>query len=155
MKKKNYLVVFFCFFVLATSGLSYSQSAIDGFDPDANGEVYSLAVQSDGKILMGGFFTAIGGETRNYIARLNPDGSLDTAFNPNADGWGVLFHSCSVGRENPDRGLVHRHWRSDKELHGTAYKYGCSASGTSSLFKRLKSHLDETAGKSRDLEDCL
>ena len=55
------------------------------FDPNANGPVYSIAVQSDGKILIGGDFTSVGGTARNYIARLNPDGSVDT-FDPNADG---------------------------------------------------------------------
>jgi hypothetical protein len=33
--------------------------------------VYSLAVQADGKILVGGWFTTLGGQTRNLIARLN------------------------------------------------------------------------------------
>jgi hypothetical protein len=33
----------------------------DGFDPGANNTVETLAVQSDGKILVGGFFTALGG----------------------------------------------------------------------------------------------
>jgi hypothetical protein len=32
-------------------------------------------VQADGKILVGGLFSSIGGQTRNQ-ARLNPDGSL-------------------------------------------------------------------------------
>src|SRR5437660_10524569 len=54
------------------------------FDPNANGEVESIAVQADGKILAGGDFTSIGGQTRNRIARLNPDGTL-TAFDPNAN----------------------------------------------------------------------
>src|SRR5438132_7109069 len=54
------------------------------FDPNANGEVESIAVQADGKILAGGYFTSIGGQTRNRIARLNPDGTLD-AFDPNAN----------------------------------------------------------------------
>ena len=57
------------------------------FDPNANGRVYSIAVQADGKILVGGAFTgefSIGGETRNHIARLNTDGTADE-FNPNAD----------------------------------------------------------------------
>jgi uncharacterized delta-60 repeat protein len=45
--------------------------------------------QPDGKILIGGDFTSLapnGGAsvTRNRLARLNPDGTLDTAFNPNA-----------------------------------------------------------------------
>jgi len=43
-------------------------------------------VQADGKILVGGSFTAIGGQTsKKYIARLNADGTLDAAFNPNAN----------------------------------------------------------------------
>ena len=36
----------------------------------ANGEVDVIAVQPDGQVLAGGFFTSIGGQTRNYIARL-------------------------------------------------------------------------------------
>src|SRR3981081_3954809 len=66
------------------------QSALDGFDPNANGAVRVLVVQPDGKILLGGDFTTLspnGGVavTRNRIARLNPDGTLDAAFNPNAN----------------------------------------------------------------------
>ena len=44
--------------------------------------VVALAVQPDGKILIGGEFTSVNGTPRNYIARLNPDGSLDTDFDP-------------------------------------------------------------------------
>ncbi|MEO6336019.1 MAG: delta-60 repeat domain-containing protein, partial [Verrucomicrobiota bacterium] len=67
------------------------QSALDGFDPNANATVHVVVVQADGKILLGGEFTTLspnGGApvTRNRIARLNPDGTLDTAFNPNSDG---------------------------------------------------------------------
>ncbi len=66
------------------------QSALDGFDPNANGTIRVVVVQPDGKILIGGDFTTLspnGGApvTRNRIARLNPDGTLDTAFNPNAN----------------------------------------------------------------------
>lgn len=58
----------------------------DSFNPGVNGGVYSLAVQPDGKILVGGYFTAVGGQTRLNLARLNPDGSLDTGFNSGASG---------------------------------------------------------------------
>src|ERR1700736_6538354 len=66
------------------------QSALDGFDPNANGPVWVVVAQPDGKVLVGGDFTAVspnGGAavTRNRIARFNPDGKLDTAFDPNAD----------------------------------------------------------------------
>ncbi|MGB8647349.1 MAG: Ig-like domain repeat protein, partial [Anaerolineae bacterium] len=60
------------------------------FNPGANNTVNALAVQADGKILVGGNFTMLGGggtgtTTRNDIGRLNADGSLDTTFNPGAD----------------------------------------------------------------------
>ncbi|MEG1279220.1 MAG: delta-60 repeat domain-containing protein, partial [Comamonas sp.] len=61
---------------------AHAQSAIDGFNPGANGVVNSLAVQPDGKVLVGGDFSQMGGQARKYIARLNADGSLDANFNP-------------------------------------------------------------------------
>ena len=54
------------------------------FNPGANGAVEALAVQADGKILVGGDFTTLRGQTRDYIGRLNADGSLDHSFNPRA-----------------------------------------------------------------------
>jgi hypothetical protein len=48
--------------------------------------LYSLALQADGKILVVGDFTTLGGQSRNYIGRLNADGTLDTSFNPGAGG---------------------------------------------------------------------
>ncbi len=58
----------------------------DSFNPGANEPVFSLAVQVDGKILVGGYFTTLGGQSRNYIGRLNADGTLDPSFNPSAGG---------------------------------------------------------------------
>src|SRR5205807_2019714 len=55
-------------------------------DPNANILVTSLAVQADGKILAGGLFTSIGGQTRNRIARLDPTTGLADSFDPNANG---------------------------------------------------------------------
>jgi uncharacterized delta-60 repeat protein len=59
----------------------------DSFNPGASYSVNSLAVQADGKILVGGRFTTLGGQTRNRIARLNPDGTLDSGFNPGVGGY--------------------------------------------------------------------
>ncbi|PTT16166.1 hypothetical protein DBR12_21035, partial [Acidovorax sp. HMWF029] len=47
--------------------------------------VYSLALQPDGKVLVGGLFTTLGGQARSNIARFNADGTLDAGFNPNAN----------------------------------------------------------------------
>jgi len=35
---------------------------------------------SDGKIVIGGSFTHVNGTTRNYVARLNVKGSVDSSF---------------------------------------------------------------------------
>jgi uncharacterized delta-60 repeat protein len=40
-----------------------------------------VVVQSDGKVVVGGTFTRVNGETSYYIARLNPNGTRDTTFN--------------------------------------------------------------------------
>ena len=45
-----------------------------------NGKVIDLALQPDGKILVGGSFTLYNGIAQNRITRLNSDGSLDTSF---------------------------------------------------------------------------
>ena len=74
--------------LLAGAAAARGQSPIDGFDPNADGTIIVVIVQPDGKILLGGDFTALGPNfvPRSRIARLNPDGTLDTAFNPNASG---------------------------------------------------------------------
>ncbi|GGA88054.1 delta-60 repeat domain-containing protein [Flavobacterium palustre] len=43
--------------------------------------VFSLAVQSDGKILVGGEFEKYQGVYQKYLLRLNPDGTIDDSFN--------------------------------------------------------------------------
>jgi uncharacterized delta-60 repeat protein len=48
--------------------------------------VYSLVVQPDGKVLVGGYFSFLNNMSRRCIARLNADGSLDSTFlSPNPD----------------------------------------------------------------------
>jgi uncharacterized delta-60 repeat protein len=50
------------------------------------GIIYTMALQPDGKILVGGWFDALNYVERKNIARLNPNGSLDTSFNPGTNG---------------------------------------------------------------------
>src|SRR5712691_1194233 len=74
--------------LLAAEGRA--QSAVDGFDPGADRNVKALAMQPDGKIVVGGTFSSLGGggtgtTTRKRIGRLNSDGTLDTNFNPGAN----------------------------------------------------------------------
>ena len=53
-----------------------------GFDAGTgfNNTVFAVALQNDGKILVGGQYTSFDGETQNRIIRLNADGSNDTGF---------------------------------------------------------------------------
>src|SRR5262245_46008672 len=45
-----------------------------------NERVLAIVLQPDGKVLLGGAFTTVDGAPRGRVARLNPDGGLDTAF---------------------------------------------------------------------------
>src|SRR5690606_4754800 len=56
------------------------------FRPDANGRLRAVAVQSDGKILVGGSFTSVGGVTHSGIVRFNANGSVDPSFNASVNG---------------------------------------------------------------------
>ncbi|PJB14129.1 MAG: hypothetical protein CO118_10235 [Flavobacteriales bacterium CG_4_9_14_3_um_filter_32_8] len=53
------------------------------FNPGSgvDGVVYTTSIQSDGKIIIGGFFTTYNGIASNRIVRVNSDGTLDTSFN--------------------------------------------------------------------------
>jgi uncharacterized delta-60 repeat protein len=61
------------------------------FNPgdSADSDVTCAAIQPDGKIVIGGLFAAVNGVTRHRMARLNADGSLDTAFDPDVDNTAV------------------------------------------------------------------
>jgi uncharacterized delta-60 repeat protein len=56
-------------------------------NPGANNSINVMERQwPSGKLLIGGAFTSYNGAVRNYLARLNPDGSLDNSFNPSTGG---------------------------------------------------------------------
>ncbi len=121
-----------------------------GFNPGANGTgyaaVYALAVQADGKIVVGGEFTQLGGQPRNNIGRINPDGTLDGGFNPGADGpvyalavqedgkivVGGAFTQLggrprnNIGRLNPDGSLDTSF---DPQADGTVYALAVQPDG--------------------------
>src|SRR5438034_8681485 len=74
--------------LLLIGALSNNSSAAPGdvdlsFDPGSgvNGAVSLIAVQPDGKVIIGGGFTAVKGLVRHGMARLNADGSGDSSFN--------------------------------------------------------------------------
>lgn len=52
------------------------------FDPGSgmNNTVDCLAIQPDGKIVVGGLFTSVNGQACSYLCRLNTDGRVDPTF---------------------------------------------------------------------------
>jgi uncharacterized delta-60 repeat protein len=69
-----------------------SNGAIDSsFDPGPiePGGVAAMALQPNGRIVIGGGFTNVQGFARAGLARLNPDGSLDQTFDPAPDRYVV------------------------------------------------------------------
>ena len=122
------------------------------FNNGANDVITCVALQSDGKILVGGKFTAYNGYPRNHVARLNTNGSVDLTFNPNsgADGtvWSVLPRSdgkiviggdfkhytgtnaCHLARLNAD-GTLDSFFNPGTNINGSVY--ALATSGASSI----------------------
>ena len=48
----------------------------------ADGNIRSIAVQPDGRVLIGGLFTTFNDSAYPYLLRLNTDGSIDATFGP-------------------------------------------------------------------------
>jgi uncharacterized delta-60 repeat protein len=66
-----------------TTDTAFCANAVDG--AKFNAQIFSITVQSDGKILVSGLFTNYAGTSgRSHLVRLNSDGTLDTAFCVNA-----------------------------------------------------------------------
>jgi uncharacterized delta-60 repeat protein len=63
----------------------------------------AIAIQPDGKILVGGWFFEIGGEQKATIARINSDGSIDPTFNP---GTGASYTIGKIAVQPDGRVLI-------------------------------------------------
>jgi uncharacterized delta-60 repeat protein len=81
----------------------------------ASANVEAIALQEDGRILVGGFFTAINGVSRNRIARLERNGALDPSFGDGSAGASAPVTAIAL---QPDRKiLLAGHFSS---LHGAS-----------------------------------
>lgn len=68
-----------------------------------NAPLYTIAIQNDNKILLGGSFTTYNGITTNKILRLNIDGSLDNSFLSQADLKGYIY---SIAVQSDDKIII-------------------------------------------------
>lgn len=90
MRIMRFAIKTFSFWFLLLALIMGANAAPGDVDPTLNaGNISSgfgsagiriVVLQPDGKILIGGFFDSVGGVTRQAVARLNSDGTLDTTF---------------------------------------------------------------------------
>ncbi|TSJ46268.1 delta-60 repeat domain-containing protein, partial [Fluviicola chungangensis] len=78
------------------SFFSQSTPSYPGGNALNQGLIYTMQRQSDGKIIIGGYFTRINTATRNFIARLNANGTLDPSFGGPGQGTNDPVNSISV-----------------------------------------------------------
>ncbi len=64
-----------------------------GFDDD----VTAVYCEPSGKIIVGGWFQNINGANKNFIARLNPNGSVDNFFDAGVAGNSLVVETVPVG----------------------------------------------------------
>lgn len=74
----NFLIAQF-----SSTGVSIWTTILSSFQPGSLDQAYSVKIQSDGKIVAGGFGIFPGGETFFEVCRLLPNGSADTSFGTN------------------------------------------------------------------------
>ena len=67
-----------------------------GTNKGFNGSVNTIAVQTDGRILVGGTFNIFNNNTRNRIVRLNANGTIDNTFNIGTGFGGGFVNSIAI-----------------------------------------------------------
>ena len=72
-----------------------------------NDYVYATAIQTNGKILIGGTFEGYNGTNSSSIARLNTDGSLDTTFAATGSGFNNTVTAIKI---QPDGKILVSGW---------------------------------------------
>jgi len=62
-----------------------SDGTVSAWDPKANGEIIKIAAGNDA-VFVSGYFSSVGGQPRNYVAKLNKsNGAAYTDWDPNPD----------------------------------------------------------------------
>ncbi len=74
----------------------------------ANAVIYALALQPDGKIVIGGDFTLFNGSICTRIGRLNSNGSVDSSFDPKAgfEAGGANGSVLAIARQGDGKFII-------------------------------------------------
>ena len=76
---------------------SFQSPVLAGDYSSSDAHPNTVAVQPDGRILIGGVFTKVGGVAHAGLARLNADGSVDQSFAPSFGHLSGVYHSRPLG----------------------------------------------------------
>ncbi len=99
---------------------SFDSGFTSGFGVVSGNSVRSISIQSDSKVVIGGFFYDYGATTAiNHIARLNSNGTIDSVFRTNAGtGFNSWVFDITI---QPDGKILIGGWFT--QLNGTSRQY--------------------------------
>lgn len=84
--KRGTVLLAVCWLAIhAFSAMASTALSLPNVDLRHGGTVVAIVQQPNGGVVIGGSFTFVDGQSRQNIARLLPDGSLDPDWNPGAD----------------------------------------------------------------------
>lgn len=119
-----------------------------GSGPDSN--VWSIGLQSDGKIVISGPFTTFNGSSVGYIARLSTTGVLDTTFRTN-NGSGANNSITGVGIQSTDEIVITGNFTS---FNGTSIVRVAKLNANGGLNSTFTSNIG-TGATANEVSACL
>lgn len=81
------------------AAIDLSANSVTSWNPNTDGNVYTMAVNGSGAtatIYIGGYFTKMGGVTRNNLAAVSATGGL-ASWNPSVTGIGAQVNCMTIG----------------------------------------------------------
>ncbi len=128
-----------------------------GAGANAGAAVRGLARAADGKVLVGGDFSSMGGTARNALARLNTDGTLDTSFLPAItvqDPYTLDWSTVSMVQGASLSGVDTTSSSATSANHGLATGGGFSGFGTQTLSNVNGSGINVTLAYSQNMTNA-
>ena len=102
------LIVLFLTTITYSQNRDFSYTTGTGFNATSgttNDNIYSSAIQSDGKIIVAGKLSSYNGNTINNLVRINTNGTIDNVFNSNL-GTGFNFETIKVALQTDGKIIV-------------------------------------------------